>query len=655
MTTLDELTLIREQYRYIRKNAIQDFRNSSYVVPFTEDAMIPPGGTAEAQYRKIYSKGFGHTGPNGNTTAPIFAPYALFLNGVENNKPLNIQSTNNTRRRLVDTYCLYDNDFIGPYASSYTIPPAPLIGSYQAAAELLEVYAMSLVRDIPFQIINDSSIPIPILDNTILPDLNRPNVKNYLGAPVDSSGNITRELLFRGNAVGDNVGPYVSQLLFCDIQLGTYLFSQDRYITLQKVDISGNDINFKNDFMKSINDFVKVWNGDVQTIPVTPTTTRYLTTPRDCGYYINKDQIWQMFNMAAAAMLSRGVRTGFFCTPRAGAKFISLGPIDIYDLMSRAAKLAMNASWLWKWRQMKVRPEEMAYQLNYNLKVNPSDPYNVNFADTLDPLDSLILQKINDISGIDYTAPQEISGNYLLPQMYSYGSPFHASYPSGHATYGGALSTILKAFFNCDYYIDSDEPDLELREPFCGKCSEKTPQSGSNLKASPLPPGYTGSAYLKLEGEINKLASNCADFRNIAGIHYRSDAEAGLSIGEQAAIILLEDVVKKYNANLAFVFRKRNGEKVVIKNYNGPDPPPTNYTSYIFDPLDYRGGDPATTIYSTAPDGLIPGSPTPPIPSIPQTFTVDLQFTSGLLPVPVGLDDELNEDPGITYTTINQS
>jgi hypothetical protein len=615
MSTLDELTLIRGQYRYIRKTAINDFRNSSYVVPFTEDGTIPPGGTAGAQYRKLYSKGFGHTGPSGNIIVPIQGPYGVFLNGIKNNIQSDIYTTNNSRRRLADVYSIFDNDYFGPYLSSYTVPLAPLIGSFKAAAELLELYAMALVRDIPLTQINDSSVPIPILDNVILPNLNLPNVKNYLGAPVNGSGNITRELLFRGNAVGDTIGPYVSQLLFCDIQLGTFFLEQNSYLSGIKVDLSGTDINFENDFMTNVNSFIPIWNG-VLTNPNISTLTRLLTTPRDCAYYINKDQLWQMFYMAATAILGRTVRWGYFCTPRQGGKFINLGVVDLYDLMGRAAKMSMNASWLWKWKQMRVRPEEMAYQLNYNLLVNPADPNNVTFASTLNPTNPSILKSVYDISG-----------TYLLPQVYPYGSPFHASYPSGHATYGGALSTILKAFFNCDYYTDARQPSL-------------IPPYGEFPGSAPLPPGFTGQYFLTLEGEINKLASNCADFRNMAGIHYRSDAESGLSIGEQVAIVVLQDAVKKYNSNLAFVFRKRNGEKVVIKNYDGPDPPPTPYLDYNYDP----SGNLAFTIYSTQPYGLSPQDP---------NEILDQVFSAGVSPQLTNFD--VLADPGIASNNINES
>jgi len=40
-----------------------------------------------------------------------------------------------------------------------------------------------------------------------------------------------------------------------------------------------------------------------------------------------------------------------------------------------------------------------------------------------------------------------------LPMAFSEGAPLHPAYPSGHATYGGAGVTVLKAIFNEDFEI----------------------------------------------------------------------------------------------------------------------------------------------------------------------------------------------------------
>jgi hypothetical protein len=44
-------------------------------------------------------------------------------------------------------------------------------------------------------------------------------------------------------------------------------------------------------------------------------------------------------------------------------------------------------------------------------------------------------------------------GSALLPQAYPEGCPSHPAYPSGHATFAGAMVTVLKAFFKGTFPI----------------------------------------------------------------------------------------------------------------------------------------------------------------------------------------------------------
>jgi hypothetical protein len=101
----------------------------------------------------------------------------------------------------------------------------------------------------------------------------------------------------------------------------------------------------------------------------------------------------------------------------------------------------------------------------------------------------------------------------LLPQVFPEGSPLHPSYGSGHATVAGACVTILKAMFD-------------------GSTGYANPVVASADGLSLVP--YVGSDAnsLTVEGELNKLASNVAHGRNIAGVHWRSDAYWSLRLGE---------------------------------------------------------------------------------------------------------------------------
>jgi hypothetical protein len=46
---------------------------------------------------------------------------------------------------------------------------------------------------------------------------------------------------------------------------------------------------------------------------------------------------------------------------------------------------------------------------------------------------------------------------------------------------------------------------------------------------------------LTINGEINNLASNIAQGRDFASIHWRSDAEQGMPLGEAVALSILSD------------------------------------------------------------------------------------------------------------------
>jgi hypothetical protein len=74
---------------------------------------------------------------------------------------------------------------------------------------------------------------------------------------------------------------------------------------------------------------------------------------------------------------------------------------------------------------------------------------------------------------------------------------------------------------------------------------------------------------LTVGGEVNKLAFNVAMGRDFAGIHYRSDAEAGMKLGEDVAIAMLSDLVRTYTEDFTgFQFTRLDGTPVSISKRN---------------------------------------------------------------------------------------
>lgn len=97
----------------------------------------------------------------------------------------------------------------------------------------------------------------------------------------------------------------------------------------------------------------------------------------------------------------------------------------------------------------------------------------------------------------------------------------------------------LKWFFNGDEPIKNPvqvSSDGRTLEPFVG------------------PP-------LTVNGELNKVASNVATGRNIAGVHWRTDAVEAIRLGEAVAISILRDQKDTYDEPL--------GDGLTIRKFDG--------------------------------------------------------------------------------------
>jgi len=207
--------------------------------------------------------------------------------------------------------------------------------------------------------------------------------------------------------------------------------------------------------------------------------------------------------------------------------FTTFGGPHVATLLTEVAARVLKAQWFQKWYVHRAqRPEAFAGRVHNHLTGAASYPLHS------DVLNSAAVQAIFT----EY-------GTYLLPQVFVEGSPLHPSYGSGHATVAGACVTILKAWFDENYVI----PNPVVPAP-----------DGLSL----LP--YSGPP-LTVGGELNKIASNVAFGRNIAGIHWRSDAIEAMRLGEAVAISILRDQRLCYNENFAgFTFTRFDGASVTI-------------------------------------------------------------------------------------------
>jgi membrane-associated phospholipid phosphatase len=199
--------------------------------------------------------------------------------------------------------------------------------------------------------------------------------------------------------------------------------------------------------------------------------------------------------------------------------------------LCEVATRALKAVWYQKWLvHRRFRPEVFAARVHRTL-----------YAVADYPVHSEIL---NSISSSTRLGAYLNSGNALLPQAFPEGSPTHPAYGAGHATVAGACVTILKAWFNESAAIQNPVvPDA----------------TGTTL----VP--YAGAENLTVGGELNKIAANVANGRNMAGVHWRSDANASLKLGEAIAISILKEQKSCYNEQFnGFSLTKFDGTTVTV-------------------------------------------------------------------------------------------
>jgi membrane-associated phospholipid phosphatase len=416
-----------------------------------------------------------------------------------------------------DTYSL-----IGADSHVLYLAPPPAFSSAAMAGEMVELYWQALARDVNFS--DYASSP---LIQTAATELNQ--LSDYRG-PRDSSNHVTSANIFRGLTAGDLTGPYISQFLYHSVPMNSSLWPQ-----MTRVGMPGVD------YVQSYDEWTLYQSGlpPVQTEVFDP-TFRYIRNGRDLAQWVHYDFIHQAYQNAALILLNNqpGIspnsslsllnNTNPYKTTTVEAGYATFNVAHICAMMGTACMTALQAAWFQKWRvHRRLRPEAMAGRVHNSLTGAAAYPIHPELLNS---------EAVNQVF--------ENNGTYMLPQAFVEGCPLHPSYPSGHATVGGAGATLLKAFFN---------EQAAMPNAF-------VPASdGLSLLL------YNGSP-LTVGNEANKLAFNVAMGRDWAGIHYRSDAEYGLLLGEQVAIGLLTDAVNCLTEDFAgFQFTKFNGDPISIK------------------------------------------------------------------------------------------
>jgi len=418
-------------------------------------------------------------------------------------------------------------DLEGADAHAVTAPPAPTLASAEEAGEGVELYWMALLRDVNFtDYAGHPDVAAACADLNHVADFRGPR----------QGGAVTPQTLFRDILPGCSVGPYMSQFMLLPTPFGSEFVSRQQRTLLPDTDK-----------MTSFNDWLTVQNGGTTAEKnLFDPQRRWIRNGRDLSAWVHMDVLFQAYFNALLILgtppNSVDAESGGVGCPvnpgnpyngsRTQIGFGTFGPPGIAALLCEVASRGLKATWNQKWFvHRRLRPEAFGGVVHVQ-KTSHRYP-GVLHTDILSS--QALVRTFNKW------------GTYLHPQAFPEGSPTHPSYTAGHATVAGACVTILKALFD---------------ESFVFQHPVVPTDDGLSL----VP--YTG-ATLTVGGELNKIASNIGTGRNIAGVHWRSDALQSILLGEQIAISILRDQRGLYNENREGFFRgyhftKFDGTRITV-------------------------------------------------------------------------------------------
>jgi hypothetical protein len=427
-------------------------------------------------------------------------------------------------RTLNDPMGSYAPTFMGADSSQFgvpSVPAPPALASPAYATELIEIYWCSLLRDVPFGDYHGNSTAQAAAEELSF-------APEYAG-PKDN-GRVTPALLFRGNFAGEAIGPYVSQLLVQPTNLGALPFAQ-KYVTY-KAGI---------DYMTDLDTWFDVQKGIPTGVVDQPEAAPvYLRDGRGLAAYTHVDELYQAYFTAYLVLgsMKAPANPG---SPYIGSKtqngFGTFGGPDIAAMLGMVAKIALNAVWYQKWFvHLRHRPESGAGLVHL---IKSGESFSAH------PHASVLNSAAVAASFNKY-------GSYLLSQPFPEGSPAHPAYPTGHGTVGGACITLLKFFFDGSFVFNNPQ----------------TPNSdGTALMPWNYDPATGDPGVLTLNGELHKLAHNITFGHGLhGGIHWRSDSDSSMLLGEAVAIAFLNDLACTYAEPFSISFTKLDGSTATITN-----------------------------------------------------------------------------------------
>jgi hypothetical protein len=472
---------------------------------------------------------------------------------------LKVNGQEKSQALLVNPQAGLGFDLEGGDSHALVMRVPPSFTGKEIIAEIAENYWMALARDVPLVEFNAATANQTLLDAAA--DLSK--YDDYKG-PRDASGKVTPAVLFRGRTPGDLAGDYVSQFLLRSVPFGAYQFPQKLAFSYAKAPGQAHPP----DFLTDEDEFLRVQDGnDPDSPPGFDSTAHYISFGRDLADFVHIDELFQAYFLASLILGTPPTRGGLGAphdegNPYDGYRyntatgkhqrrnstqqgFGTLGEPNVKGLVTEVGTRALKAVWYQKWLvHRRLRPEEFAGRIHFQESGKRNYPFHAHE-----------YKKLKDV--LKRIKVHNNNKSWLLPMAFPEGCPIHPAYGAGHATVAGACVTVLKALFHEEITFH----DLQA-------CVYRPSRDGS--KPTMLMPGDKGyddlAKQLTVGGELNKLASNISLGRNIAGVHWRSDHEESLKLGEAVALQVLRDTVPTYNERVSFRVTRFDGTQVVISN-----------------------------------------------------------------------------------------
>lgn len=356
----------------------------------------------------------GHLPPMRTDTAPYLDSF--------------VTSTDLKVRRLESPLGGHVFSLQGPDADAVSMPPAPAFGSAELTVEMAEVYALALLRDVPFRRLTDPSFgKVDDDDSTATEDVDVKEILDallaldwYTTPATDSREEARRKAralkepiearhLFRGSTPGAQAGPYLSQFLLIGSPVRGAKKEENRGRTPalrtapEALSIAATDDKSAGgaatsgplsglilygvqsvaqkyrphlegkDYMTRWAEWIDIQNGADVKGDKFNLYPRFITTPRDLATYVHYDALYQAYLNACLLLLSyehpfdRGLpesQANQAMQPRQG--FATFGGPHILSLVAEVATRALKAVRRQKFNiHLRARPEAVAGVLTH--------------------------------------------------------------------------------------------------------------------------------------------------------------------------------------------------------------------------------------------------------------------------------------------------